>query len=349
MFARRKQGFTLTELLVVIAIIGILAGLLLPAVQAAREAARRSQCQSNLRQCAHAITSYASNKGELPASRLVVDDRTVTPAVSYVVNWVCPVLAELERVSLQQQIMRGGPWPTTPTTIPVLKCPSQGRFRSPDFPLSYVVNGGRDNRIDTTVTPAINFDWVANGVFIDKGVPTAVVNDKHRIEEIFKYDGTSNTLMLSENAHVAEWRLAPLEQHSQMLWFPSGYQRANQPAPPAPQPSDPAYDPLFDAPEPSLAFGLNRSVLNPLMTSAAFDGDVRFARPCSWHPSGFNVALCDGSVHWMGESTDYGVYAALMTSRGERANDPTAAASRVAFPWWQSPRAANYPGTKFEP
>lgn len=221
------------------------------------------------------------------------------------------------------------------------------RFQSPDYPLSYVVNGGRDNRIDTTVTPPINFDWIANGVFVDKGVAGATVTDKHRIEEIAKYDGTSNTLMLSENGNVAEWRLAPNQQQSQMLWFPTGYQKANQPAPPAPLPSDPLYEPLFDAPEPSLAFGLNRSLLNPLMTPATFNAEVRFARPCNSHPGGFNVALCDGSVHFMSETVDYGIYAAMMTSRGERANDPTLPQSTVAFPWWQSPKAANYPGTKF--
>lgn len=324
MFARRERGFTIVELLVVIAIIGVLVALLMPAVQMARESARKAQCVSNMRQCAMAIANYASAKGQLPPSRSVVP--LGSPATNVTLNWVYPVLSELEQSGIHNDIRTG--IAPQPTTLNILMCPSQPRFESKDYPLSYIVNGGRAN--DSTGTNHTNFDWIENGVFIDKGVLNTTGTDKHRIEEISKYDGTSNTLMMSENPNVGEWFRAPKEQYSQMLWFPEGYQKAVAP------------DPVYSTP---FLGELNQNVRT--VTPAAFDLEPRYARPGSFHPGGFNVALCDGTVQWIGDTVDYGVYAALMTSRGERANNPVNTSFTATTPSWQSPSSAKYPGTTY--
>src|SRR5258705_4392051 len=75
---RRRTGraFTLIELLVVIGIIGVLVALLLPAIQAAREAARRAQCQNNIRQIGIATQNYHDTRKELPPGR--VEDGNLT-------------------------------------------------------------------------------------------------------------------------------------------------------------------------------------------------------------------------------------------------------------------------------
>ncbi len=117
---RSLHGFTLVELLVVIAIIGVLVALLLPAVQAAREAARRSQCSSNLRQLGIACQDYSNVHGGFP----------LLYSSSNQPGWVTQVLPYIEEASLLAQYNYRQPWfdasnaAAVTQRIPILECPT---------------------------------------------------------------------------------------------------------------------------------------------------------------------------------------------------------------------------------
>jgi prepilin-type N-terminal cleavage/methylation domain-containing protein/prepilin-type processing-associated H-X9-DG protein len=195
----RDSAFTLVELLVVIAIIGVLVALLLPAVQAAREASRRSQCMNNLRQLGLAALNFETAKGQFPIGRRVgknADDTTIT-------QWghLADVLPYIEGNTVFQQIDykdRPRDSPVRTIQLPFFLCPSDGEDKLND-PIctdgeawfnaartNYRGNGGNDTGaypIEANVNLEKN-----NGIF--------VANIAIEGREIS--DGSSNTALYSE-------------------------------------------------------------------------------------------------------------------------------------------------------
>lgn len=124
---RARRGFTLVELLVVIAIIGILVGLLLPAVQAAREAARRMSCSSNIRQVALALQNYESAYKRFPMSVNYGTGRGPQYAHAYHHTWLASILPQMEQGTIFNQVNYGlRVWgqPIVGTKVATLICPS---------------------------------------------------------------------------------------------------------------------------------------------------------------------------------------------------------------------------------
>lgn len=209
----RRNAFTLVELLVVIAIIGVLVSLLLPAVQAAREAARRMQCQNNLRQTGLALHNYATTHGSFPSHTYY----SPRPDGSYHYSgWVPQILPFFEQANLgelydfRHSFFDLQNQPAIETKLPMFECPSTPggaglipsvRHRSSSgwnidtsrgaYASDYSGNRGYNNPV---IMPGIS-KAARLGMF-DEGTNIG-------FQEVT--DGTSNTLMVFEAAGRAHW------------------------------------------------------------------------------------------------------------------------------------------------
>ena len=191
-----NAGFTVIELLVVIAIIGVLIALLLPAVQAAREAARGITCRSHLRQLALAVLNYNDSHRFLPASGQVEPlpkpgYALFKPKTGVMLSWVVEILPFIEETALYEQFNRkisvfaqvGDP---QERTLPVLQCPSD-----PDNDSFFVDSGKRFAKGNyAAYTSPLHVEY-------QNWYPGALIG--HRRQTLNKIvDGTSNTLLLAE-------------------------------------------------------------------------------------------------------------------------------------------------------
>lgn len=193
-FARHRDAFTLVELLVVIGIIGVMVGLLLPAVQAAREAARRMQCSNHLKQIALAVHHYESSHRVFPPSALIHSAGSINTNASWSIHG--RILPYLEQAALYEQVDLSLAWDDqvaiSGLKIATYACPSDPRsdttrdvspkLASPLYPTTYGFNFGT---------------WLVwNPVTRQMGDGTFGPHSRIGFRDII--DGTSTTLMVSE-------------------------------------------------------------------------------------------------------------------------------------------------------
>jgi prepilin-type N-terminal cleavage/methylation domain-containing protein len=217
----RRPAFTLVELLVVIAIIGVLVALLLPAVQAAREAARRAQCSNNLKQIGLAMQNYEDTFKALPMSYFIsIAPGGTVPPVN-IQNWGTSILPYLEQKPLYDKL--DTKWPAVnefgpigqanivviSTPVQAFVCPSaggtdrlyNGKIGPPAFAISLSWRAAPSDYCVTTGVRAAFGNVAYNG---NQGgqrhgalrVVAAPTDPSSRMAEIT--DGTSNTFLIGE-------------------------------------------------------------------------------------------------------------------------------------------------------
>lgn len=299
-----RKGFTLVELLVVIAIIGILIGMLLPAVQQVREAARRATCLNNLRQCTLALHNYESAFMAFPESRPFDNN-------GQRMSWCVLVLDFLEQGNLANLYDKNFRWNTGPnviagqTAVPAFICPSSppGLSRFPAWGTGSDVDGNIMGPSDYIVMHRVRHRFFrANGIFNPLGTAdhdgVLVQNFKTPIGEI--HDGTSNTIFIMENAARPNWFLLgqdmgrPLPRAEGFGWIdPDGGAGSMDGA-----------DPITGAI--NGGSGMGTGIMN-------INND---SEPYGFHPGGITVSVADGSVRFIPASINAATFCALLTPRG---------------------------------
>ena len=313
MFKKSRAGFTLVELLVVITIIGMLVALLFPAISSALRAARRAQCVNNLRNVAQGTQTFHTQRTKFPGS-LNEFDNTATAGnpPDYWVSWHVQLLPHIEQQPLYDLIKNNNA-PNQASVIPVFKCPEHDIDSSVVAPNSYVANCGRMDVLtdlaDLT-NPIKQIDHKVNGLFFRhyrKGGNTFPAGNNYSkktidisLDDI--YDGSSNTLMYSENIQCGPWTSADqsYEQFVGAIWYP--YADDSQGLLPATQ-----------------SHHINRLRDDVPANAAAM---YNYARPSSDHGTGVNAAMADGSVRWLSEDISYSVYCLIMSSNGQKIWEP---------------------------
>jgi prepilin-type N-terminal cleavage/methylation domain-containing protein len=292
-----NRAFSLVELLVVIAIIGVLVALLLPAIQSAREAARRSQCKNNLKQIGLALHNYESARRVFPPG--FTSNATVKngPGTGPGWGWGAFILPYLEESSLFQQIdfktnIEANISPNKELkliTLQVFRCPSD----SVELPLFDVKNASGN-----TITQLAfgNYVGVAGtlevSVYPDEG--NGVLFRNHQIAIKHITDGLSHTIMVAERAS---------RQSSQTTWV-GAVTDAIVP------PKISTYD---DELAPVLVLTNTGQAADARVPNNEF-GHVEDSN--SMHPQGVHLMFCDGSVQAINNDIDPIVWVALGTRAG---------------------------------
>lgn len=350
--AARRRGFTLVELLVVIAIIGILIALLLPAVQAAREAARRSQCSNNMKQVGLGMHNYHDAFKTFPPFSVNNFTRFGIPSpywpdykdpdnnafdfarspsyLQWKATWLTLLLpfCEEQTVYDKYDFRYGGPWhplnkDAVATRIDMFICPSDGGgdhapLRPDPNPQANELAKGNIAGIASVNSP---FFYGDDESPYSKTVFHGKTQRACKIAAIG--DGTSNVIAFSEVlCSGSELDSRGVWSHPANFIAPRGYPHPNyfrnppstySPYYPNPnQDTQPRYPPYRPYHQDSIPWCSADPTDKQLACTASDDSDAAHAVPRSKHPGGVNTGRADGSVGFLSDTTAGQVFAAML-------------------------------------
>lgn len=292
---RKKKGFTLIELLVVIAIIAILIALLLPAVQAARESARRIQCSNNLKQLGLALHNYHDINRIFPMGLSSYQESTTF--------WQAGILPQIEQANLYGDIDWAKSWNDTSsknpdvcgTHIPMFQCPSSG------------LEPKESNVQGFAIRCPSTYLGCASGLLNRESGPGTHMANSRTDGMLFRssstklasaIDGTSNTILIGEALHdYSFW--GPNPWHGRQVvdhWYIGSVG-------------------VWYTDEVSEAVGSTGVKPNTHKDRSSFIDEVEIGFT-SHHPGGVQCAFADGHVSFINESIDMGVWSAMGTRAG---------------------------------
>jgi len=301
-FSRRLRGFTLIELLVVIAIIAVLIALLLPAVQQAREAARRTQCKNNLKQVGLAIHNYESTYSRLPSCGEGTNYSTSPPSTWFGMHSLfSQILPFVDQANTFRQFDFGSAYNATPQNITAAK-----------QPLSMLVCPSEAWRSSATDKTGFGATDYAASFYVDIDPATGLRNPALRVDGIITRDwnqlakvtdGLSNTTLVVEDSGRDE-RIQPGNIYLDPL------------------DGQPRRDWRWAEPD-ATGIGISKVINNnkypaggPSTCPWTTNNCGVFEEIFSFHPGGAHVLLGDGGVRFLSDNLDYRVLRSLVTSSG---------------------------------
>ena len=315
---RSRRAFTLIELLVVIAIIAVLIGLLLPAVQQAREAARRTQCKNNLKQLGLALHNYHDNFRGLPSGKAAAASTPGSGSLSMHPR-ILPFIDQgplYNTIDFNYGATHANNAAALATNITAFRCPSD-----PDkMPL---LAGGRNNYYTNTGTGVLNDfpSTIPSNINYNMPMPNGVFFSRSFVRMGDISDGTSNTAMMSERrlGDGSNGLITPETDTFQPGTYPNTTTeardqcRAANITTVATQGKSNGGVPWL-TPDHTTTYYYH--TLGPNDRSCMYPPGRIATTANSMHTGGVHLLLCDGSVRFASNSIDINTWQAIGTREG---------------------------------